>query len=269
MQQLERAVKPTLPMQEYRAHPAVSKSDLDLIHRSPAHFREAKANPEPPTPAMIWGTMYHLMILEPDLFQACYAVLPDGIDRRTTAGKEAWLAWQAENEGKTPVDRPTLVQLNGMRDALCANSRACEALTGGVAEQSIFWDEDDCTCKCRPDYIKRGLLVDLKTCLDARPDAFSRACWNYRYHVQAAYYSRGYGVEYSEQPEGFLFVAQEKEPPYAVAIYLADEAMVEQGWREAATDLEVYRQCVETDTWPAYPEIVQAIVLPRWAQEEI
>jgi hypothetical protein len=259
----------SMPMAEYQDAPGISKSKLDLIHRSPAHFIQEELHPTPPTPAMEWGTMFHTLILEPGVFNQTYAVWDNTINRTTREGKAAWADWQAENEGKISVAKPTMRELEAMREAILTHSRAKEALTGGIAENAMFWSMFDCNCKARPDYIRQrdGLLIDLKTTQDARPDEFSRSCWNYRYHVQAAYYLDGYARVTGEKPNAFLFIAIEKAPPYCVAVYHANEEMIEQGRREYMRDLEVYRRCIETDTWPGYDEEVLSICLPRWAQE--
>ena len=55
---------------EYHAHKAVSKSDLDLINRSPLHYYNAKQKPNEQTEAMLFGSVVHKMILEPDTFAA-------------------------------------------------------------------------------------------------------------------------------------------------------------------------------------------------------
>ncbi len=259
----------SMTIEEYHAADGVSKSDLDLIHRSPAHYQLAQMFPEEPTPAMLWGSMFHSLVLQPDVFDSTYAVMPEGVDRRTKEGKQEWEDWQSENADKTPIAKPTLEELLAMRDSIFSCERAKAALTGGVAEQSLFADwVPGITMKSRPDYVSDGLIVDLKTCVDARPDAFSKACWNYRYHVQAGYYSRVYEAVHGSEPRGFLFIAIEKTPPYAVALYLADDGMTRQGWHEAQGDLEVYRECVDLDIWPAYPDLVQTITLPVWAQDE-
>ncbi len=264
----------SMPMEKYRAAPGISISRLNLLHRSPAHYKQELDDPTPPTPAMIWGTMFHSFVFEPDVFKATYAVLEDKINRSTKEGKAAWVEWQASNEGKTPIDRPTMTELTAMRDSLLAHRKAGNALSGGVAEQCLFWLSDANRCKGRPDYIKglpdapgEGVVVDLKTCLDARPDVFGHQCWNLRYHAQAAFYCDGYEAHFGEKPKGFLIVAIEKAPPYAVNVFLADEAMVDQGRREYQADLAIYAECLANDKWPAYPEVVQALVLPRWAEE--
>lgn len=257
----------SLPIKDYHAHPAISKTKLDLLHRSPAHLQEELLNPTPATPAMLWGQMYHSLILTPDQFALTYAVLPEGIDRRYKEGKEAWASWQEDHPGMIPVDKPDMTVLNAMRDALMSHSLAAAALTGGIAEQSYFFMIDGVECKCRPDYVVGNLMADLKTCIDARPEPFSRATWNFRYHVQGAFYPDGYFEATGIRIEHFFMVAQEKAAPHAVNVYRADDEMLDQGRREYHDDLSVYRECLELDIWPSYPEQVQALVLPVWVQE--
>jgi len=257
-------------MAEYRAANGVSKSDLDLLHRSPAHYRQAQLCPPEPTKAMKWGSLFHDYILLPEVFEATYAVLPAEVaelDKRTVRFKELWQDWQDANPGKEPVAEPTMLELRGMRDSLFANPYVANALSGGIAEQSIFW-HNGVPCKCRPDYIKDAFLIDIKTTEDARPEAFAKSCWTYRYHVQSAHYSTGFACEFGSKPDGFLFVAVEKTPPYAVAIYRASDAMIRQGQNEAERDLAVYQECTQRDIWPAYPECLCDIDLPVWAMEE-
>jgi hypothetical protein len=259
----------SMTMAEYNDAPGMRKSHLDLLHRSPAHYRQSLLCPTPPTPAMEWGSLFHAFILEPDVFNRNYAVWDDSINRTTKAGKEAWADWQAENEGKISVPKPTLATLKTMRDSIYDHPTAKAALCGGYAEKAIFWDRDGVLCKARPDYLRTdcNLIFDLKTTVDARSESFSRSCWTYRYHVQAPYYSDGYEAVIGEKPQAFIFIAIEKTPPYCVMCYHANEAMVEQGRREYIQDLEVYRTCVENDVWPGYTQEIQSIMLPKWTQE--
>jgi len=257
-------------MAEYQAAPGLSKSQLDDLHRSPAHYKWELEHPTEPTPAMIWGQMFHSLVLEPDVFEATYAVLPEGIDRRTREGKEIWADWQLEHVGMTPVDKPSLDTLNAMRDAVFAHRLARNLLVGGTPESSVFWTHTghEVEAKARLDYIhgQRGLIADLKSCADARSEVFSRACWNYRYHVQAAYYLDAYKAVTGEALEDFLFVCVEKEPPHGVMLYLADGEMVDQGRKEYRADLDVYCECRDKEFWPCYPDTTFALTLPVWAQ---
>jgi len=260
-----------MTMVDYHAAPGISKSRLDHLHRSPAHYKYALENPSKPTQPMIEGSVFHKLVLEPDTFTEEYAVIPDGIDRRYKEGKEVWAAFEEEAAGKICIDRPTLTQLTEQAAALRACTRANALLSGGKAEQSLFWTIDGydvpIPAKARIDYANEVCLVDLKTTKDARPDSFSRDCWNYRYHVQAAYYSDAYKL-LTGLDMRFVLLAVEKTPPYGVAVYMVNEDMISQGRREYQADLEVYARCAAADVWPGYEDVVQEILLPRWARED-
>lgn len=70
---------------QYHAAEGVSKSDLDLVHISPAHYKARKGNTAQ-TPAMLIGSALHKLVLEQESFDKEFAVLPE-IDRRTKEGK--------------------------------------------------------------------------------------------------------------------------------------------------------------------------------------
>jgi exodeoxyribonuclease VIII len=72
-----------LPEAEYRGGVGVSKSDLDLVSISPAHFREEKDNPtDKDTKAKAYGRALHCSILEPERYAMEYAcdISPDDFE---------------------------------------------------------------------------------------------------------------------------------------------------------------------------------------------
>ena len=75
----------SIPQSEYRAHPAISKSDLFKITKSPLHFKWSMENKEEKTAALIFGSACHKYILERDDFDSEFAVALN-VDRRTKAG---------------------------------------------------------------------------------------------------------------------------------------------------------------------------------------
>ena len=91
-----------IPQSEYRSHPAISKSDLFKITKSPLHFKWAMENRERETPSLIFGRACHKYVLEKESFYKEFAVMPD-INRRTKAGKEEYEAFLSENSGKDAV----------------------------------------------------------------------------------------------------------------------------------------------------------------------
>ena len=70
----------------YHAYAAISKSDLDLLHKSAAHYRANKTAPREETADMRLGTALHCSVLEPERFTSTYIVVEG--DRRTKAVKE-------------------------------------------------------------------------------------------------------------------------------------------------------------------------------------
>lgn len=79
-----------IPNSEYHSGPGISKSGLDLVHRSPMHYNAVvtSANDRTPTPAQEIGTAVHMAILEPEEFAKTYCLalrrsdVPDAIDDR-------------------------------------------------------------------------------------------------------------------------------------------------------------------------------------------
>jgi exodeoxyribonuclease VIII len=107
--------------------------------------------------------------------------------------------------------------------------------------------------------------VDLKTTVNAHPEAFARDAFKYRYHCQAAFYSDAKQiVENLPQTPRFCFIVVEKEFPYAVAVYWLDDQSIDLGRRVYRKDLETYAWCREIDSWPGYDEI-RTLRLPRYA----
>lgn len=183
----------TMTNAEYHANSAVSKSDLDLINRSPAHYRYVKDNPGVQTAAMLLGSVLHKLVLEPETFDAEYAVCP-AVDRRTKAGKEVYQAFiNSLHEGVEVITDDVYKAAQSMSAAVKSHPIAAKLLQGGQAESSYFWEENGVECKCRPDYLRTDIkcVIDLKTTQNASPESFVRSAYDYRYHVQAAWYLRG------------------------------------------------------------------------------
>ncbi len=252
-------IEPNLPAAEYHAHPAISKSLLDNVAKSPLHARAyLDGVSEPPTAAMQFGTALHAMVLEPDRYASEYAVFEG--DRRTKDGKAAYEALIAS--GKSIISRDDSDVISAMSISIYQHSVAASLLKGGLVEHSVFWPhKNTAECKCRPDYWRKddGIVVDLKTTEDASPAGFARSIAAYRYHVQAAHYLAG------TQAERFIFIAIEKKAPYAVGVYELDAEALTIGQTMRERDIEQYASCVEFDTWPGYATEIQTLTLPKWA----
>lgn len=267
-------VYPDTPMDDYLGWDAASNSRLSRLMRSPAHLRAYLDEPGAATPALRLGRAAHSAVLEPDLFTGQYVRGIEG-DRRTKAVKEEWAALEAAYPGAeilSPKDYDTVA---AMRDRVWEHPAASALLSGeGDAELSMTWEDPGTgvLCKARWDRhspeIDGGAIVDYKTCQDASPPAFERAIFNFGYFRQGAFYLRG--ARARKLPiRHFVIVAQEKAPPYAVAVYRLSAPTLDGGNELIDTLLARYAECIRSDEWPGYPEHVTEIAVPAWAWDRI
>ena len=74
-----------IPAEEYhqRELGVASKSTLDLVHHSPAHYYAwLQGLDKEPTPALEFGAAFHCASLEPERFARDYAIVPNFGDCR-------------------------------------------------------------------------------------------------------------------------------------------------------------------------------------------
>lgn len=254
-----------MPVPDYDADKtAVRKSWLDLLDKSPAHLRAYLDGAErEETEPLFKGTLIHAVVLEPDSVGSRYYLEPDG-DGRTKAVKEARAEAASLNPGKIPVRQADLDMAVRIRDSVYSH-KAAKALLGadGEVERSVFWTNDDTgePCKARLDKLSqtKAFIADVKSTRDASPDAFAKSIVTYRYDVQAVHYAESLGLR-------FVFIAVEKTPPYAVAVYAVNPEIMAYGRKRRDPNLRTYAECKASGRWPSYPETIQHIQLPRWAR---
>ncbi|XVJ69913.1 MAG: exonuclease VIII [Rhizobacter sp.] len=260
---------------DYHAHPALGSSGLKTLAKSPRHFWASNIDPNRPekeeSAAMVAGTLAHCAILEPNKLAERYVARPEGLDLRTKDGK-AWMA--AKPAAMEVVTHEQMQAAQRQHASVLSLPEVGALLAKGQAEVSAFWvDEDTGTaCKCRPDWVSPAgdgvVLVDIKTCQDASPKGFARAVANLRYDLQAAWYSHGFGRASGLQVLGFVFAAVEADYPHAAAAYMLDDDALSKARAECDRLLMLHRQCADSDKWPGYPETIQLLTMPAWANKE-
>lgn len=257
---------------EYRSHPAISRSELWRMSESPEKFKYFKDNPEPPTPALLFGQVVHKLILEPETFYTEFAIAPS-VDKRTKAGKEEYARFAEVNAGKTiiPAD---LMETAAPMAAKIRTDPICAALLIGEHEKPYFWTDKHTgeQCKCRVDcitkYDGKKTIIDYKTAESAETRAFNSKLFKYGYHLQAAMYSIGVKTasRLKELP-GFIFIVQEKKPPYSLNVISVPDEVIEVGTDVYRELLGKYHSCKETDYWYGYngpfSDVNEAFV-PNW-----
>lgn len=244
---------------EYRQHSGISRSDLMKFKKSPLHYKYAKENPEEEqSPALIFGSASHKYILEREDFENEFAVAPN-VDRRTKEGKAIWNEFVDSCGDKMVISVDDFEKIREMAAAIDAHPIASR-LIQGEHEVSLFWKDADTgeECKVRPDIIHDDdgvkMIVDYKTTASCEDGAFEKSCRKYGYKLQAGMYREGYFQNFFEDAR-FVFIAQEKEAPYAVRVYVCTDEYMNEGYDEYRALLGLYHECRKLDKYPGYEEI--------------
>lgn len=261
-----------MPPEEYHTHPAISKSGLDRVLQSPGHYQYYREHGSENTEALSFGSAFHTLLLEPNLFEERVHIW-SGANRTTKAGKAEWAEAQEIAGERDIIKQSDYNDMLEICQAIESHVSARVVLQGkGRAEASLFWTDDETgvECRCRPDWLREdGLLVDLKSAIDASPEGFMKAAFNHGYHLQAAMYMDGFKAVYGKEAAGFAFVVAEKKAPFGIGVYQADLDFVELGRIKYREALEIYANCQKEDKWPMYPDEIIPLHLPAWAQKQL
>ena len=248
--------------QEYhRKTEYISKSLLDLVHKSPAHYKAyIEGEKQAPTSAMNLGSLVHSVVFDQDN----YTILPE-CDRRTKEGKLIYDSFLIDNENKEIFASAKDYELAvNIRNAVLAHPKAALLLEDGQSETSFWGIISDMPAKCKVDFIntKYNVCIDLKTTANSAPNEFAKSVYNYRYHVQAAFYMD------LTKAERFIFIAVEKEAPFNVELYELDSEAIERGRQEYLADIETLKKCKESNNFHGYTtdNKIHIISLPIWAK---
>jgi hypothetical protein len=247
---------------------------MKYLDRSPAHLQQALREPMEETPSMLWGSIFHHVVLTPNV-KPFWVVAPEGMKFNTKEGK----AWKAEHEGARIISAEEWHHIEGAAKAVREHESAGLALAQGEAEVSVFsWYHygGKVLRKGRIDFVNAGsgspVLVDIKTGDDARPEAFSRklapeSLGGNGYARQAAYYMAMWNDLHDGgmKTKDFVFIVVEKYPPYGIGVYHLMGDSIRRGNLDWQRLCALYMECQETNNWPCYDTKIQRIDMPPWA----
>ena len=251
----------------YRNSGCVGSSELGMFKRNEALWAGLRGGRWPRTDtshALGFGRLFHAMILQPEIVDATYAVMPkaDGRTKEGKALKEAFMASHTDREVVTQADWELCFE---MRQALHENVVA-SCWTEGAHEVTYRTSLDGLGIQCRCDTENRDehWISDLKS-TDSL-DKFRRTFRDYGYHRQSALYrlvvSKVLDIPLASVK--FMFVAVEKHPPYAVGIYQMTDQLNLLGESEVDAALARMR-AVKAGAKPRRdPEGVQMLDCPEY-----
>lgn len=252
---------------------SISRSSIMDFKKSPKNYWALHLNPDRPVrevkASWEFGTAFHTLILEPDLFTKDYFILPEKVYLKDV-GREAYEEYkkaekEASETSKKVLSHADCQRLCSMQSALFSNERAKQLIYQGVYECSYFWKDQasDLMIKSRPDILNHNCYIDLKTCEDASPESYQRDMVKGGYHIQAAMVKDAVKILQGETLSACINICVEKKYPYSIGIYIIDDAAIEYGQAQYKSILLDMKSCIINNNFPDYA--TQTIGLPRWA----
>ncbi len=249
---------------------------------TPSKFDEYRKNP--PGPKRVWdfGTVAHKLVLgEGDQFlvldPAIHGLKKDGgiaDNPRATADWKAAEA-RARAEGLTPIHVDDYHKAVAMAQKVHQHETAGPLLAKGDAEQWLLWTDEGSGQKLRMrlDWIHRDdngrvTIVEYKTAAEAHPDTFERQAYKLGYFLAFAFAVTGVKALGLSTTPDYVFIAQEKEPPYDLTVCEPDDVALQAACQQMKQVIEIYQRCTEANVWPGYPVGRHPITFPLWAIDD-
>ena len=249
----------------YFDNKALSKSAIDKLLECPALYKAwlEGEDEEKTSAALAFGSLSHLLTLQPQEFDSQYAVTD--LNLATKEGK-AWKA--ALPDGIQIVKNDDYEKAQMMADAVRDHPQARMLFQNYIAEEPIYWTFDGVPCKAKPDIVDevfgRRYIADLKTTESVNPEAIRKSIAKWGYHRQAAWYLAG--MEAVGKPcDAFIFIFVEKTYPYLVTMCQLDEDALAKGMDECLKAISTLKECQASGTWPCYTREIITLGLPKWA----
>jgi hypothetical protein len=204
----------------YHSIPWLGSSNVKQLYASPpdywwgSHMNPMRPADEGKSHAQAYGTALHHRILYGEAsFKKAY-VRMDG-ETKDEVSSEGLKTWIKDNGGipaKLKADNEAMVanefKVNLLTETtydaimvasqmILKNPHLAQAFAGGWPEVSVFWHQEGIPCKARFDYLKKSVIVDLKSFrqkdrIKSLDQTILQDLFSYRYDVQAAHYLNGH-----------------------------------------------------------------------------
>ena len=253
---------------DYHSHPAISSSAVKTVAKSTiAHWLGQERRE---TSAMALGSAVHSLTLEPHLGGTVRG--PE--TRRGNAWKDAVAEAKTFNPDAIVLPEAEFDEI----EKIAASARAHPVMQDYLEHQdskiemSIVLTDPDYgfELRARPDLYcaKNGMMIDLKSTIDASPRGFARSAAQFGYFTQAAFYRRVLTLE-GLPVSDFIFLAVEKDAPYATCAHaVSPEGMAygEAQMHKALEKIARYKDTGEIST--GWPDMV-TLSPPAWVADVV
>lgn len=180
------------------------------------------------TPAMAFGSLAHLVILEPDKFENMIEL------KEPKKGKE----FDLNKEGKYLVNPNTKQKLLDMQRILY-HKKNIKSLINGTIEGEFLAQIDSLDCVARPDIYYKDTIIDYKTVSNIKRN-WTYASIDAGYNIQFAHYHRvletlGY------TPKKWVHIVQSTTFPFNTQIYKFSNNYMQHAFKTWEDAIKIYK----------------------------
>jgi len=252
-----------VPSQEYHKWDLAGRSQLKAFSDGEAaeSVRWGMEHPEPSTPAMMFGTMAHTLMFEPEKYSRDVIIEPKAQNRKRIWQDDQWRIHVHADDEPVVRDLCGAVHEHPITQALFEYNL--------TTEKSLVWTDPETglRCKARPDALLvteegEGVCPDLKT--TGRPLwEFEDSVFRYGYNFQAAHYMSGMKV-LGIPCDHWIFLVVKKVPKHMVRVLQLDRDAISIAENKLVEARKLMQQCYESGEWPGYSLELESISLPQW-----
>jgi hypothetical protein len=281
-------VYPNIEFEEYKQIKAFNQSGLSNIFDCPARYFFDKHNKKD-TPSTRFGRMLHTAVMESEAFDTRYTVMPDFAEqlkgtinpknglpytniRNTNNYKSLVEKFNAENSDKEIIEFDSYTNMLMLQKMLLLKPETNWLFDYKLQQRelTLVWTDSatGLKCKARIDMLlcrtasfDNGFYIcDVKKTLSSNPFKFTNSIEAYGYHIQAAHYLAGAeALGIIESDCDFIHITFEEEAPHLIGCFKMDKATIEAGRQELRKGMEIYKKCLDENTWPGYPDGIKDI----------
>jgi exodeoxyribonuclease VIII len=232
--------------------------------------------PEEPSDEQVFGSMFHMLLLESHRFRQKYHLIDKKPDCRTKEGKAEWNQLIEIHGLDRIVLRADIEEMQAMVDGAARNEYA-RPLMGAVGhnEISLVWHDSETGVRLKgriDKYIPTSdlgpVVCDVKTTKCSHWRKFGPDACRYAYHVQAAIYHDGIFAVYGVCPRYFI-LAVEKGSVCPTVVYEVRPDELAHGRTIYRALIREFLRCGAARSWSAYADDrVVALTLEEWAMAE-
>ena len=241
----------------------LSYSSLKEFAKSPKHYLDYLNRTRETTPAMLFGSMIHCLLLEPFKFDEQFAVIGN-VDRRTTEGKKAYADFLDKAAGKDVVSESDYNEAKNIVNNAMTNQDIASAVNGCHSfEQEFRTEIFELPVRGFFDGVADDYILEVKTTNDATPKTIINDFYNRFYHMQAGLYNH-----VSQKPIKYLII--ETKAPYDSYLASPSDDYIENGKNSLFDNIEAFKYCMEYNEfnrgYDYHHESPFIIDLPKWAK---